>query len=152
MFCGAYGARIVPDPEGGYLVLFPDVPEAITGGETWDEALEMAEDALAVALLGRVEKGEPLPECKAREKDLVPVAVPAETAAKVLLIELWRRSGLSKSELARRLGVDEKVVRRLLDPDHRSTLGRLEAAIRALGGRLVISALPAPSPAQQAAE
>ena len=36
--------------EGGYSVEFPDVPGAITQGETLYEAIEMAEDALAIIL------------------------------------------------------------------------------------------------------
>ena len=138
-----YQARVEPDPDGGFIVTFPDVPEAITGGGTLEEALEMAEDALAVALLGRIEEGRELPEAAARGEGLHPVVVPAPVAAKLALLELWRGSGLSKSALARRLGVDEKAVRRLLDPNHNTSLARLEKAIRALGGRLVISSVAA---------
>ncbi len=138
-----YYARLRKDPDGGFIVTFPDVPEAVTGGATMEEALEMAEDALAVALLGRIEDGEELPDCKARDSGLQAVVVPASVAAKLALIDLWRRSGLSKSELARRLGVDEKAVRRMLDPDHNTSLSSLEKAIRQLGGRLVISTLAA---------
>ena len=143
MVCSVYRARIEPDPEGGFIVTFPDVPEAVTGGGTMEEALEMAEDALAVALLGRIEDGRELPECKARGSGLKAVVVPAPVAAKLALMDLWRRSGLSKSELARQLGVDEKAVRRMLDPDHNTSLSSLEKAIRKMGGRLVISTLVA---------
>ena len=136
-----YPARITEEAAGEWLVTFPDVPEAITGGESLKEALEMAEDALAVALLTRIERNEPLPAPSPAEKDFTPVGVPAPTAAKLVLIDLWRRSGLSKSAFARLLGVDEKAVRRLLDPNHNTSLSRLDAAIRKLGGRLVISIL-----------
>ncbi len=134
-----YGAKLQADPDGGFIVSFPDVPEAITGAASYDEALAMAEDALAVALLARLEDGAPVPRPRASGGGLVPVAVPAATAAKLALITLWRESGLSKSALARRLKVDEKAVRRLLDVNHNTSLSRLEQAIRALGGRLIIS-------------
>jgi len=136
-----YHAKLRPTPDGGYVVRFPDVPEAITAGDTLNEALAMAEDALAVALLGRIEAGEPLPHPRqpGADENLHPVAVPAPVAAKLALIQLWRQSGLSKSALARRMGVDEKVVRRLLDPNHNSSLTRLDEAIQALGGKLIIS-------------
>ncbi len=49
-----------------------------------------------------------------------------------------RDTGIKNTELASRLGADEKEVRRLLDPHHRSKLPRLEAALEALGRRLVI--------------
>jgi len=136
-----YPARITEEAPGEWLVTFPDVPEAITGGENRGEALEMAEDALAVALLARIERNEPLPAPSPVKKGLMPVSVPAPTAAKLVLIDLWRRSGLSKSAFARLLGVDEKAARRLLDPNHNTSLSRLDSAIRKLGGRLVISML-----------
>ncbi|WP_369793098.1 type II toxin-antitoxin system HicB family antitoxin [Thermopetrobacter sp. TC1] len=136
-----YPAKFEKDPDGGILVTFPDVPEAITGGQDRKEARAMAEDALAVALLARVQDDEPLPAPSPLQDGLEAIAVPASVAAKLALIALWRRSGLSKSALARKLGVDEKVVRRMLDPDHKTSLSRLERAIQALGGRLVISTL-----------
>lgn len=40
--------------------------------------------------------------------------------------------------LAKRFGVDEKVVRRMLDPRHQSAIGRIDEALRALGKELVI--------------
>ena len=43
--------------------------------------------------------------------------------------------GLTASELARRLGIDEKAVRRLRDPLHGSKIEAVEAALRHLGLR-----------------
>lgn len=41
-----YRMEIEEDPyEGGYVVSFPDLPGCLTCAETWDEALEMAQDA-----------------------------------------------------------------------------------------------------------
>ncbi len=45
-----YPARFKPDPTGGFVVSFRDIPEAITQGETLEEAYEMALDALITAL------------------------------------------------------------------------------------------------------
>ncbi len=39
-----------PQGREAYVVTFPDIPEAITGGDSWDEALAMAEDGLGLAL------------------------------------------------------------------------------------------------------
>jgi antitoxin HicB len=41
--------------------------------------------------------------------------------------------------LARRIGKDEKEVRRILDPKHPTKLPALTAALRALGKRLVVA-------------
>jgi len=64
--------------------------------------------------------------------------VPALTAAKAALYLALRESGISKSELAARLGCDEKEVRRLLDPRHPSKLPRIERALSALGKSLAV--------------
>lgn len=45
----AYPATFTPDEGGGYAVTFRDVPEAITQGDTFEDAKEMASFALAVA-------------------------------------------------------------------------------------------------------
>ena len=51
----AYPARFTPDKkDGGYVVSFRDIPEAITQGETVDECREEAAGALQAALEGRI--------------------------------------------------------------------------------------------------
>lgn len=66
------------------------------------------------------------------------VAPPAETVAKAALHIAMREAGVSKAQLATRLGVDEKEVRRLLDPHYGSKRPRIAQAIQVLGKRLVI--------------
>ena len=60
-------------------------------------------------------------------------------AAKASLYLTMREQGVSRSELARRLAIDEKEVRRMLDPLHATKLPRIEQALAALGCRLVVS-------------
>ena len=57
-------------------------------------------------------------------------------------IERVSEVGLSRLALARRLGVDEKVVRRMLDPRHRTPVSRIDDALRALGHELVVESAP----------
>ena len=114
------------------------MPEAIGAGDNRDEALESARDVLADALLTYPERDMDLPEPTARKRGLVPVALPAQVAAKLALWQAWRASGISKSELARRLGLGEGEARRILDPDHLTILPRLEAALQALGKQLIV--------------
>ena len=46
-----YPVTLTPDKEdGGFVVTFPDVPEAITQGNTLPEALANASEALAAAM------------------------------------------------------------------------------------------------------
>lgn len=45
-----YLAILYPASEGGYSVEFPDFPEALTQGDTLEEAVDMAADALAITV------------------------------------------------------------------------------------------------------
>jgi antitoxin HicB len=133
-----YRAEFERGARRGLVVTFPDVPEAITQGRDLADARAMAEEALGLALLSYCARGLPLPKAKANSKGLVPVAVAPDVAAKLAVLESFIAAGISKSELARRLGKDEKEVRRILDPKHATKLPALTAALRALGKRLVV--------------
>ncbi len=133
----AYPYELLPRPEGGFTVTFPDVPEAITEGETTAEAATMAEDALVTALSFYTDHAESLPHpSPARGR---PIAyVPPLVAAKLALHDAMLAAGVSNVALARQLGTDEKTVRRLRDPIHQSRINQVDAALRALGKRLGI--------------
>jgi antitoxin HicB len=134
-----FAAKFESDPGGGFLVTFPDVPEAITGGHDRAEARINAAEALGLALRGIAALGRPLPRPKARGKKLVPIAVAPATALKLAVVEAFLRSGLSKREFASRLGKAETEARRILDPDHPTKLPVLQAALALLGKEIVVS-------------
>lgn len=136
----AYAVELVPEPDGGYVVHCPDVPEALTQGETREEALAEAADALAAALAGYVAARQPVPEPNRVPDGSEVVALPALTAAKLALYTAMREQGISNVALARRLGVTEAAARRLVDPDHSSRIEGVERALAALGRRLVVEA------------
>lgn len=50
-----------PQPEGGYTVTSPLLPELVTEGETLDDALENVKDALAAVIEAYEDLGNPLP-------------------------------------------------------------------------------------------
>src|SRR2546427_565490 len=134
-----YPATLTPDvQDGGFVVTFVDVPEAITQGDDIPEALHQAADCLEEALAGRLRRRDAIPEPSPVRAGQYAVAVPAQTAAKAALHRALRQMQLTQVELAARLQCDEKEVRRLLDPRHASTLSRLEAALALLGRQLVI--------------
>ena len=122
----------------GFVVTFPDVPEAITGGFTRSEAREMAEDCLSVALGGYVHLGWdlPVPSTVAEGQELV--AVPPLVAAKLALYAATRQQSISRSDLAERLGISESAADKLLNPDRHSTLNQVTKALEALGRKLVV--------------
>ncbi len=126
------------ESDGGYVVTFPDLPEAITQGDDAVDALGQAADALEEAIAGRVRRGDDIPEPSKARRGQPLVPVPAQTAAKAALYLALREAGWSKRQLAARLGCDEKEVRRLLDPRHPSKLPRLQAALAVLGKRLAV--------------
>lgn len=131
----SYGIEIEEAPDG-VTVSCPDVPEMITCGDTLAEALARAPDALTTALSFYVDEGRPLP-VPART-DQHTVSVPALVAAKLALHDAMLAARLSNVELARRIGSDEKAVRRLRDPLHRSHIDQVEAALAALGKRVLV--------------
>jgi antitoxin HicB len=139
----AYPARIEPEPDASAVnVSFPDVPEALTWGDDEAEASELAEDCLVTALNCYVRAGRPLPKPgPARGRPMI--AVPPLVAMKLALYRAMREQGVSEAELARRLGVSEKVVAALLHLKRRSYLGQLERALAALGVPLEVTVRPA---------
>ncbi|MBP2070615.1 MULTISPECIES: type II toxin-antitoxin system HicB family antitoxin [Thermoanaerobacterium] len=60
------------DGNGGYTVTFPDLPGCITEGDTLDEALYMAKDALELYIYNLEEDNEIIPDPTAPEKIKVP--------------------------------------------------------------------------------
>ena len=134
----AYPCTLTPDEEGWLTVSFPDIAEALTSGKTREEALELAEDALAVALAGYVHdrRDIPTPSALGKGQDLVPLT--PIVAAKLALYAAMRTQGITKVALGKRLGISESAIRKLVDPDHRSHIGQVERALKTLGRTLVI--------------
>ena len=132
----AYPCQLTSDEDGGVVATFPDVPEAITGGRDRDEALALAEDAIAVALAGYVHEKWDIPTPRAATGGQVSVAVPAVIAAKLALYSAMKEQRITKVELAQRLGVSESAVRKLTNPDHRSHVSLVQKALRAVGQSL----------------
>lgn len=57
-----YKMEIIPDAEeGGFTVVFPELPGCLTCGETMDEALKNAEDAKREWILSTLEDGNEIP-------------------------------------------------------------------------------------------
>ena len=131
-----YPVTLEAQPEGGFVVTFPDVPEAITQGEDEEEALLYAVDALATALSFYVEARKPLPMPSKAKRGQRTVRPSALEGAKLGVYQAMMEQGIKKSELARRLGWHMPQVDRLFDLRHASRLDQIEAAARELGRTL----------------
>ena len=137
-----YPVLLTPADEGGFVVTCRDLPPLITQGEDEQDALDQAADAMDEVFATYMIEGIEFPEpSKARRREQL-VAPPAGTEAKAALYVAMREAGISKMQLAKQLGVDEKEVRRLLDPHYGSKLPRIAEAIGLLGQRLVIGLEP----------
>ncbi len=122
----------------GFLVTFPDIPEAITGGNTRAEALEMAEDCLAVALGGYVHMGWDLPTPSPVAEGQQLVAVRPLVAAKLALYTAMRQQDIAPADLAERLSLNESAIKQILNPDRLTHIARVAKALQALGRTLVV--------------
>ena len=134
-----YPARFEPGEKPGVMVVtFRDLPEAITQAMGAMDASSEAADCLEEAIAGRIADGRdiPLPSPARRAERMIPV--PAPMAAKAALYLAMRNAGLTREELARKLGCDPREVRRMLDPRHPTKLPRIKEALDVFGMRLVI--------------
>ena len=134
----AWPVELEPQEDGTILVSFPDVPEALTEGETEGEALAQAQDCLIAALGGYVAARRSIPRpAKAQGRPMI--ALRALAAAKIALYVTMRSKRVGNTALAARLGLSEGAIRRLIDLDHRSHIGQIEKALHAMGRRLTVS-------------
>lgn len=137
----AFPYRFEPDEAGGVVVQFIDVPEAHTSGPTEaDAGGDNALDCLITALGGYIKLGREIPQPSPARGQPV-VILPPLVAAKLALYEALRAQRITRTELARRLGLHENAVRRLLDLDHRSDIDQVARALAALGKRLEVRVL-----------
>ena len=134
-----------------YTVTFPDVYGATTGGWSWQEALDNAEDALVAALGSHYYLNQDIPLPSAVKEGQQPIALRPVAAAKVALNTAMRKQGLTKVALAEMLGITESAVRKLCNPDHHSHMSTIERALKVLGLSLVIEVVEKPDVSEESA-
>jgi antitoxin HicB len=132
-----YRVKLETDDNGTILVTCPALPEVTTFGDDESDALRHATDAIEEAIAARIADGQDIPEGQQRGPRLV--RLPALTVLKIELFRQLRRSGLTRAELARRLGWKRESVDRLFRLDHASRLEQIEAAFAALGQAVSVS-------------
>lgn len=132
-----YAIRIKKDTNDTYLVTVPDLPEAITFGETLEEAKLQAIDAIETAMMARMADREEIQEPEATGRYYAELR-PA-VAAKVALWNAMLQQGMGKAALARKLKWHLPQVDRALDVRHESTLGALVEALGVTGNALSIT-------------
>lgn len=133
-----YPIQLEPDKlDGGFTVTCRDFSEVITQGETIEQSVFEASDAIEEAIASRIKRGAGIPiPCSKKEGDYM-ATVPLSMSLKAALYQAMREENVTKSELARRLDVDEKEVRRMLDPGHLSKTPKIERALYCLGRSVI---------------
>jgi len=121
-----------------FVVTAPDLPEVLTAGESLEEALMLAQDAVETAIAHRMDRGLDLAPPSTPAPDAYAIALGAKQAAKAGVYVIWKRAGISKSELARRMSLKESEARRILSPHYATKIEALESAARVMGGRLLV--------------
>ncbi|MGB5878346.1 MAG: type II toxin-antitoxin system HicB family antitoxin [Psychrobacter nivimaris] len=127
--------------EQAFVVTFRDIPEAITQGYTYDEAIEMAEDALLTAMDFYFEDNRPVPSPSQPQKDEVLITLPVSASTKVMLLNLLLEEHVSQAELAKRMGIRPQQVTRIVNLEHTTKIDTVEQAFKALGRKLSITAM-----------
>ncbi|EAV8166773.1 type II toxin-antitoxin system HicB family antitoxin [Salmonella enterica] len=134
-----YAIQITRDTVG-FMATCRDMPQFITAGETVEDIITLAPEAFEMAVECCMDNNTPvpLPSGSVQEQDCV-VSIPVTLSAKIELYNTLLDSHVSKSELARRMGIPNQNIKKLLSPSTKSRLDTMESAFAALGKRLDIS-------------
>lgn len=131
-----YAVRIAR-ADGRFSVHCRDFPELNATADDHAGALDLAAAHMDAIFVTYMQAGKVLPlPSTPREGESLVSPKGAETIAKAALWAAMREAGISKVQLAKRLDVDEKEVRRLLDPHYKSKLPKITHAIELLGRKL----------------
>lgn len=137
MYPVAYNAQIRQDGPSDFIVTFDRIPEAITQGNSLNEAYANAHDALAAALETYLDLGREIPKPDVGLAPAAPggpyqVSVQPKLAARIRLKQLMREQNISNVRLAGLMGKNEKAVRMVLSGKGAS-LELTLAALKAIG-------------------
>lgn len=137
----SFPARFEADPEGGFSVTFRDVPEAITQGDTLEEAQAEAVNALVTAMEFYFEDNRPVPEPSSPGEGEELVTLPTSVATKVMLLNLMLHERKRPVDLARSMHVKPQEVTRIMNLHHATKIDTLVAAFGALGRQLEVKVI-----------
>jgi antitoxin HicB len=133
-----YPARLKAAKGGGYVVTFRDIPEAITQGESIEDALKHARDALESAMEFYFDDRREVPMPSAAKRGEHLVALPVSESFKILLLNEMVRQNVRPAELAKRMRTSKQEINRITTLRHTTKVDRIADALAALGKRLTI--------------
>ena len=118
---------------------FRDIPEAITHGETVEDPLVMAKDALETVMEFYFEDKRCLPAPSKPKRGQNSIELPASLSARVWPLNEMVAQKIRPAELARRLNITLQEVNRLTNLRYTTRIDPIAAALHAMGRRLEIS-------------
>jgi predicted RNase H-like HicB family nuclease/transcriptional regulator with XRE-family HTH domain len=130
-----YVAKLARE-DGRWLVEFPDCSGCQTFGETKEQAIAMATEALEGWLETHLEYGDAPPRPAPHRG--VPIQVRPRLDIAIQLRWLREDLGLTQRELATRLGVSQQQIAKLENPEGNPTIGTLETIASKAGAQLVV--------------
>jgi antitoxin HicB len=136
----AYPVKLSRD--GKFLMAtFPDIPEAHTQGDSVEDALAMAKDALETALDFYFDERRIVPSPSKPKRGQYVIELPLSVSAKVLLLNEMLHQKVRPAELARRLKTTPQEVNRLTNIRHISRIDGIASAMKVLGKTLEVRAV-----------
>ena len=126
------------ETDGGFVVTFLDIPEAISQGETVAEAMKAARAALETALDFYFDDKRAVPAPSKAAAGQALIGLNASLSAKVLLLNEMIYQNIRPAELARRLGTRPQDVNRLTNLRHTTRIDSIAAALEAMGKQMDI--------------
>ena len=132
-----YPARI-EGKHGDFVLTFRDVPEAVTGAATPEDARDLALDCLVTAMDFYFDERRQVPPPSKPKKGEWLVALPPSISTKALLLNRMLEAKVTPAELARRLNTTPQSVNRLVDLRHTTKIDTLAEALQALGAELEV--------------
>lgn len=133
-----YPAKIKKEEDGIFFVSFSDIEEAITQGETMEEALFNASEVLTLTIEYRLDEEQKIPEPSQVTGNNIHLISPSAKVQAALLVRKARQ-GRSLADLARTLETSWPSVKRLENPHNSPTLKMIDKTAAALGKRLILS-------------
>lgn len=127
------------ESEQGVFVECAVLPEFHADAANVAELEQAAVDAIETVFDMYVDENRRIPDpAPAAPGDYV-LALPTLTAAKLALWNAMCDQGLSKADLARRMGIQLQLVHRMVDFIHTSKIEQVERALLSLGKRITVA-------------
>ncbi len=139
MDCFNFPVNFTPEEDGGFVITFPDFPEAISQGETITECLMEAKDCLDEALALRIDEKLEIPLPSNNRDFKYKVSPSLEMIFKVLMYLSIKESNLSSQELADQLNLDKTSLDNLINPRQNIQLSLFERIFHLLGKDISIN-------------